>query len=81
MLQTCLARVGGKFCHVVGDVVACIILSFMNDYNGLQKVGCDNVLGSDATEDSCGVCKGNNSDCAMHRGLYSKHHPTNREYL
>ena len=47
----------------------------------LQRVGCDNVLGSDAAEDSCGVCKGNNSDCIVHRGLYSKHHHTNREYL
>uniref|UniRef100_A0A8C6HFY9 ADAM metallopeptidase with thrombospondin type 1 motif 16 n=1 Tax=Mus spicilegus TaxID=10103 RepID=A0A8C6HFY9_MUSSI len=45
-----------------------------------EKVGCDNVLGSDATEDSCGVCKGNNSDCVMHRGLYSKHHSTNQYY-
>lgn len=47
---------------------------------GLQRVGCDNVLGSDATEDSCGVCKGNNSDCVTHRGLYSKHHSTNQYY-
>ncbi|XP_028638577.1 A disintegrin and metalloproteinase with thrombospondin motifs 16 [Grammomys surdaster] len=45
-----------------------------------EKVGCDNVLGSDATEDSCGVCKGNNSDCIMHRGVYSKHHSTNQYY-
>ncbi|XP_021036197.1 A disintegrin and metalloproteinase with thrombospondin motifs 16 [Mus caroli] len=45
-----------------------------------EKVGCDNVLGSDATEDSCGVCKGNNSDCVTHRGLYSKHHSTNQYY-
>lgn len=45
-----------------------------------EKVGCDNVLGSDATEDSCGVCQGNNSDCVMHRGLYSKNHPTNQYY-
>lgn len=46
----------------------------------LQRVGCDLVLGSDATEDSCGVCKGNNSECTTHRGLYAKQHRTNREY-
>ncbi|XP_042551132.1 A disintegrin and metalloproteinase with thrombospondin motifs 16 [Dipodomys spectabilis] len=45
-----------------------------------ERVGCDNVLGSDATEDSCGVCKGNNSDCTMHRGLYSRHHHANHYY-
>lgn len=46
----------------------------------LQRVGCDNILGSDAVEDSCGVCKGNNSDCMTHKGLYAKDHRTNREY-
>lgn len=45
-----------------------------------QRVGCDNILGSSAMEDSCGVCKGNNSDCTVHKGLYAKHHRTNREY-
>lgn len=44
-----------------------------------QRVGCDNVLGSDAVEDSCGVCRGNNSSCTMHKGLYAKQHRTNRE--
>ncbi|KAK2117555.1 A disintegrin and metalloproteinase with thrombospondin motifs 16, partial [Saguinus oedipus] len=42
--------------------------------------GCDNVLGSDAVEDTCGVCKGNNSACTIHRGLYTKHHHTNQYY-
>nr|XP_005556624.1 PREDICTED: A disintegrin and metalloproteinase with thrombospondin motifs 16 [Macaca fascicularis] len=45
-----------------------------------ERVGCDNVLGSDAVEDVCGVCKGNNSACTIHRGLYSKHHHTNQYY-
>uniref|UniRef100_A0A8C2VJE8 ADAM metallopeptidase with thrombospondin type 1 motif 16 n=2 Tax=Chinchilla lanigera TaxID=34839 RepID=A0A8C2VJE8_CHILA len=45
-----------------------------------ERVGCDNILGSDAAEDSCGVCKGNNSDCTTHRGVYSKHHHTNQYY-
>lgn len=36
------------------------------------------MLGSDATEDSCGVCKGNNSDCTTHRGLYAKQHRTSQ---
>ncbi|XP_036081427.1 A disintegrin and metalloproteinase with thrombospondin motifs 16 isoform X6 [Rousettus aegyptiacus] len=43
-----------------------------------ERVGCDLVLGSDATEDSCGVCKGNNSECTTHRGLYAKQHRTNQ---
>ncbi|XP_006901364.1 PREDICTED: A disintegrin and metalloproteinase with thrombospondin motifs 16 [Elephantulus edwardii] len=45
-----------------------------------ERVGCDNVLGSDATEDACGVCKGNNSDCTIHKGLYTKQHHTNQYY-
>uniref|UniRef100_A0A673SW10 ADAM metallopeptidase with thrombospondin type 1 motif 16 n=1 Tax=Suricata suricatta TaxID=37032 RepID=A0A673SW10_SURSU len=45
-----------------------------------ERVGCDNVLGSDAVEDSCGVCRGNNSDCTTHKGLYAKHHGANQYY-
>ncbi|XP_053513388.1 A disintegrin and metalloproteinase with thrombospondin motifs 16 isoform X3 [Artibeus jamaicensis] len=45
-----------------------------------ERVGCDNILGSNAVEDSCGVCKGNNSDCTTHKGLYAKHHRTNQYY-
>uniref|UniRef100_A0A8D1UU13 ADAM metallopeptidase with thrombospondin type 1 motif 16 n=1 Tax=Sus scrofa TaxID=9823 RepID=A0A8D1UU13_PIG len=45
-----------------------------------ERVGCDNVLGSDAVEDSCGVCRGNNSSCTMHKGLYAKQHRTNQYY-
>ncbi|XP_023444630.2 A disintegrin and metalloproteinase with thrombospondin motifs 16 [Dasypus novemcinctus] len=45
-----------------------------------ERVGCDNILGSDAVEDLCGVCGGNNSDCTIHRGLYTKQHPTNQYY-
>ncbi|XP_048223992.1 A disintegrin and metalloproteinase with thrombospondin motifs 16 [Perognathus longimembris pacificus] len=45
-----------------------------------ERVGCDNVLGSDAAEDSCGVCRGNNSGCALHRGLYSRQHPARHYY-
>ncbi|XP_066109699.1 A disintegrin and metalloproteinase with thrombospondin motifs 16 isoform X2 [Saccopteryx bilineata] len=44
------------------------------------EVGCDDILGSSAVEDSCGVCKGNNSDCTTHKGLYSKQHRTNQYY-
>lgn len=46
----------------------------------LQRVGCDDVLGSDALEDACGVCKGNNSECTTHRGLYAQDHGTKREW-
>ncbi|XP_059272826.1 A disintegrin and metalloproteinase with thrombospondin motifs 16 isoform X2 [Mustela nigripes] len=45
-----------------------------------ERVGCDNVLGSDAVEDSCGVCRGNNSDCTTHKGLYANPHGTNQYY-
>ncbi|KAM7148838.1 A disintegrin and metalloproteinase with thrombospondin motifs 16 isoform 1-T1 [Molossus nigricans] len=45
-----------------------------------ERVGCDNILGSNAMEDSCGVCEGNNSDCMTHKGLYAKHHRTNQYY-
>lgn len=44
-----------------------------------QKVGCDDILGSDAAEDACGVCQGNNSSCTTHKGLYAKQHRANRE--
>ncbi|XP_049624984.1 A disintegrin and metalloproteinase with thrombospondin motifs 16 [Suncus etruscus] len=45
-----------------------------------EKVGCDNVLGSDAVEDSCGICKGNNSECVTHKGLYIKQLPKHKYY-
>nr|XP_019598944.1 PREDICTED: A disintegrin and metalloproteinase with thrombospondin motifs 16 isoform X1 [Rhinolophus sinicus] len=45
-----------------------------------ERVGCDDILGSNALEDSCGVCKGNNSDCTTHKGLYAKDHGTNQYY-
>ncbi|XP_010968665.3 A disintegrin and metalloproteinase with thrombospondin motifs 16 isoform X1 [Camelus bactrianus] len=45
-----------------------------------ERVGCDNVLGSDAVEDACGVCRGNNSDCTTHKGLYAKQPRSNQYY-
>ncbi|XP_054543892.1 A disintegrin and metalloproteinase with thrombospondin motifs 16 [Talpa occidentalis] len=45
-----------------------------------ERVGCDHVLGSDAVEDSCGVCRGNGSGCTTHRGLYSKPHRMHEYY-
>ncbi|XP_054982767.1 A disintegrin and metalloproteinase with thrombospondin motifs 16 [Sorex araneus] len=44
-----------------------------------ERVGCDHVLGSDAVEDACGVCKGDNSGCTTHRGLYAEQ-PREHEY-
>ncbi|XP_055965051.1 A disintegrin and metalloproteinase with thrombospondin motifs 16 [Sorex fumeus] len=44
-----------------------------------ERVGCDHVLGSGAVEDSCGVCRGNNSGCTTHKGLYAKQ-PREHEY-
>ncbi|KAL3278400.1 hypothetical protein HHI36_013727 [Cryptolaemus montrouzieri] len=37
-----------------------------------QRVGCDWVVGSNATEDNCGVCEGDNSKCNIFNGTYSK---------
>ncbi|KAB0369565.1 hypothetical protein FD755_018558, partial [Muntiacus reevesi] len=45
-----------------------------------EKVGCDDILGSDATEDACGVCRGDNSSCTTHKGLYAKQHRANQYY-
>ncbi|KAG8437621.1 hypothetical protein GDO86_008365, partial [Hymenochirus boettgeri] len=45
-----------------------------------ELVGCDYVLGSKATLDACGVCKGDNSTCTFNRGQYLNHHKTNGYY-
>ncbi|XP_045468066.1 A disintegrin and metalloproteinase with thrombospondin motifs 12 isoform X1 [Harmonia axyridis] len=37
-----------------------------------QKVGCDWVVGSNATEDECGICEGDNSKCNIFKGTYTK---------
>uniref|UniRef100_A0A4W4FWN8 ADAM metallopeptidase with thrombospondin type 1 motif, 18 n=1 Tax=Electrophorus electricus TaxID=8005 RepID=A0A4W4FWN8_ELEEL len=39
-----------------------------------QPVGCDQVLGSGATLDICGVCKGDNSTCKWYSGQYTLQH-------
>ena len=33
----------------------------------LQNVGCDGIIGSNETDDMCGVCGGNNSTCIFFR--------------
>ncbi|XP_066289406.1 A disintegrin and metalloproteinase with thrombospondin motifs 16-like isoform X2 [Branchiostoma lanceolatum] len=45
-----------------------------------EKVGCDHVLGSDATHDSCGVCNGDNSTCDF---VYGEFHdmPEDNKYF
>ncbi|XP_053305766.1 A disintegrin and metalloproteinase with thrombospondin motifs 18 [Spea bombifrons] len=45
-----------------------------------ELVGCDYILGSKATLDACGVCKGDNSTCTFYRGQYLNHHKTNEYY-
>ncbi|XP_075432869.1 A disintegrin and metalloproteinase with thrombospondin motifs 18 [Ascaphus truei] len=45
-----------------------------------ELVGCDYVLGSKATFDACGVCKGDNSTCKFYRGQHLNHHKTNEYY-
>lgn len=43
----------------------------------LQSVGCDQVLGSSAALDFCGVCKGDNSTCRLYSGRYDLQHRAN----
>ncbi|XP_043911487.1 A disintegrin and metalloproteinase with thrombospondin motifs 18 [Protopterus annectens] len=45
-----------------------------------EPVGCDQVLGSDATLDACGVCKGDNSTCKFIRGQYLNQHKNSDYY-
>ncbi|XP_075442138.1 A disintegrin and metalloproteinase with thrombospondin motifs 16 isoform X1 [Ascaphus truei] len=45
-----------------------------------ETVGCDQVLGSNAIQDACGVCKGNNSTCKIYRNQYTKQHYSNQYY-
>ncbi|XP_006635993.2 A disintegrin and metalloproteinase with thrombospondin motifs 16 [Lepisosteus oculatus] len=45
-----------------------------------ERVGCDQVLGSSAVADACGICKGNNSTCKIYKGQYNKQHYTNQYY-
>ncbi|XP_071752319.2 A disintegrin and metalloproteinase with thrombospondin motifs 18 [Centroberyx gerrardi] len=45
-----------------------------------EAVGCDQVLGSKATLDACGVCKGDNSTCKFFKGQYTLQHRANEYY-
>ncbi|XP_062848685.1 A disintegrin and metalloproteinase with thrombospondin motifs 16 [Trichomycterus rosablanca] len=45
-----------------------------------EKVGCDQVLGSTAALDMCGVCNGKNSTCKVYKGQYTKQHYSNNYY-
>ncbi|XP_076142760.1 A disintegrin and metalloproteinase with thrombospondin motifs 18 isoform X1 [Alosa pseudoharengus] len=45
-----------------------------------ESVGCDQVLGSKASLDACGVCKGDNTTCKFHRGQYTLQHRANEYY-
>ncbi|XP_056317948.1 A disintegrin and metalloproteinase with thrombospondin motifs 18 [Danio aesculapii] len=58
-----------------------------SDYRGgvcidgiCEPVGCDQVLGSKATLDACGVCKGDNSTCKFYSGQYTLQHRANEYY-
>uniref|UniRef100_A0A8C2JPE4 ADAM metallopeptidase with thrombospondin type 1 motif, 18 n=1 Tax=Cyprinus carpio TaxID=7962 RepID=A0A8C2JPE4_CYPCA len=55
-----------------------------SDYKGgvcidgiCKPVGCDQVLGSKAALDACGVCKGDNSTCTFYSGQYTLQHRAN----
>jgi hypothetical protein len=37
-----------------------------------MKVGCDRILGSNLTEDACGVCGGNNTTCRHFKNIYDR---------
>lgn len=43
----------------------------------LQAVGCDQILGSKASLDACGICKGDNSTCKFFKGQYTLQHRAN----
>uniref|UniRef100_A0A8C5EPJ4 ADAM metallopeptidase with thrombospondin type 1 motif, 18 n=1 Tax=Gouania willdenowi TaxID=441366 RepID=A0A8C5EPJ4_GOUWI len=45
-----------------------------------EAVGCDQILGSRATLDACGLCKGDNSTCKFFKGLYTLQHRANEYY-
>ncbi|XP_036400105.1 A disintegrin and metalloproteinase with thrombospondin motifs 18 [Megalops cyprinoides] len=45
-----------------------------------EPVGCDQVLGSKATLDACGVCRGDNSTCKFFKGQYLQQHRANAYY-
>uniref|UniRef100_A0A7N8Y400 ADAM metallopeptidase with thrombospondin type 1 motif, 18 n=1 Tax=Mastacembelus armatus TaxID=205130 RepID=A0A7N8Y400_9TELE len=45
-----------------------------------EEVGCDQILGSKASLDACGVCKGDNSTCKFFKGQYTLQHRANEYY-
>ncbi|XP_041850705.1 A disintegrin and metalloproteinase with thrombospondin motifs 18 isoform X3 [Melanotaenia boesemani] len=45
-----------------------------------EGVGCDQILGSKASLDACGVCKGNNNTCKFFKGQYTLQHRANEYY-
>ncbi|CAG03070.1 unnamed protein product, partial [Tetraodon nigroviridis] len=45
-----------------------------------EAVGCDQVLGSQASLDACGICKGDNSTCKFFKGQYTLQHRANEYY-
>uniref|UniRef100_A0A3Q2ZH62 ADAM metallopeptidase with thrombospondin type 1 motif, 18 n=1 Tax=Kryptolebias marmoratus TaxID=37003 RepID=A0A3Q2ZH62_KRYMA len=45
-----------------------------------EAVGCDQILGSKASLDACGVCKGDNSTCKFFKGQYTLQHRANEYY-
>ncbi|XP_028257784.1 A disintegrin and metalloproteinase with thrombospondin motifs 18 [Parambassis ranga] len=45
-----------------------------------EAVGCDQILGSGAALDACGICKGDNSTCKFFKGQYTLQHRANEYY-
>lgn len=54
------------FCSWFSMCVSCV-----------QAVGCDQILGSKASLDACGICKGDNSTCKFFKGQYTLQHRAN----
>lgn len=60
------------------DMLLILVLStLMHVFVCLQAVGCDQILGSKASLDACGFCKGDNSTCKFFKGQYTLQHRAN----
>lgn len=58
-------------------VVVLSVLIFYFLFFRIQAVGCDQILGSKASPDACGICKGDNSTCKFFKGQYTLQHRAN----
>ena len=52
--------------------IHCVSQSSADAVSYSQRVGCDGRLGSDATEDTCGVCGGGGTSCKLMTGTFEQ---------